>query len=164
MGLICSSFVLGSISHVSFLKFKIGNQERGWPQVAFLNTETPTNQDEDEGGIVDVIRHYTVSSYVNVGNFYCRRVSYNYQGEFNYFRITSSILTQSYFNQKGCMICIIDQIDRSSNFCRMCNQVKFNTFKRFFCGRSSRNCTTQICTLIYTYLNRTFVIQVGFSK
>ena len=51
-----SSFVLEPISngnhiirkkvYLLFSKFKIGNWERGWSQVRFVNTETPSNQFE----------------------------------------------------------------------------------------------------------------------
>ena len=54
MRLLCSSFKLDPISHgnriirkkvqVLFSKFKIGNWERGWSQVTFLNRETAANQ------------------------------------------------------------------------------------------------------------------------
>ena len=67
MGLLCSLFVLQSIRHdnhiirkkaLLFSKFKMGNWERGWCQVTFLNIETPANQFQSEGGIAEVIRHF----------------------------------------------------------------------------------------------------------
>ena len=64
MRLLCSSFVLESISHSNHIirnkaylfssKFKIGNWERVWSQVTFLNTETPANQFSDKSGIGDI--------------------------------------------------------------------------------------------------------------
>ena len=36
----------------------MGNWERGWCQVTFLNIETPANQFQSEGGIAEVIRHF----------------------------------------------------------------------------------------------------------
>ena len=39
-----SNHIITKKAELDFLKFKIGNWERGWSQVTFLNTETPDNQ------------------------------------------------------------------------------------------------------------------------
>ena len=54
MGLLCSSFVLEPISlynhiirktsYILFSNFKLGNRDRNWSQVTFLDTETLANQ------------------------------------------------------------------------------------------------------------------------
>ena len=47
-------------------KFKIGNWERGWSQVTFLNTETPATNFKDEGGIFSPEVFHTIAEAISV--------------------------------------------------------------------------------------------------